>query len=79
MEDLVHTIESWYVLSSRRNPFSQRHLVAQPTLQAVKAVDTLLKATPETPSFMIGVRENKIMRVPLVEAVAMVSAVDHCW
>ena len=46
----------------------------QPTLQAVKAVDTLLEATPETPSYMIGMQENKVISVPLVEAVAMVSA-----
>lgn len=47
-------------------------LVLQPTLQGVEAVEALLEATPDTPSYMIGVRENKITRVPLVEAVAMV-------
>jgi len=41
-------------------------------LQGVEAVEALLAATPETPSYMIGVRENKITRVPLMEAVAMV-------
>ncbi|KAH8117709.1 6-phosphofructokinase [Phellopilus nigrolimitatus] len=40
-----------------------------PTMQAVEAVDALLEATPETPSYMIGVHENKIHRVPLMEAV----------
>ena len=45
---------------------------AQPTLQGLDAVDALLEATPQTPSYMIGVRENKIHRVPLMEAVAMV-------
>jgi 6-phosphofructokinase 1 len=44
----------------------------QPTLQGVEAVEALLSATPETPSYMIGVRENKITRVPLLEAVAKV-------
>ena len=44
-----------------------------PTLQGVEAVNALLESTPETPSYMIGVRENKITRVPLVDAVAMVS------
>lgn len=44
----------------------------QPTLQGVEAVNALLEATPDTPSYMIGVRENKITRVPLMDAVAMV-------
>lgn len=35
-------------------------------------MDALLEATPETPSYMIGIRENKITRVPLMEAVEMV-------
>ncbi|KAH7907937.1 phosphofructokinase-domain-containing protein [Hygrophoropsis aurantiaca] len=42
-----------------------------PTLQGEEAVKALLESTPETPSYMIGVRENKITRVPLMEAVAM--------
>lgn len=44
----------------------------QPTMQAVMAVDTLLAAGPDTPSYMIGIRENKITRVPLMEAVELV-------
>lgn len=44
----------------------------QPTLQGVEAVDALLESTPDTPSYMIGIRENKITRVPLMEAVKMV-------
>jgi hypothetical protein len=47
-------------------------LVVQPTLQGVEAVKALLEATPETPSYMIGIRENTITRVPLMEAVEMV-------
>ncbi|KAF8127013.1 phosphofructokinase domain-containing protein [Boletus edulis] len=46
-----------------------------PTLQGVEAVNALLEATPDTPSYMIGVRENKITRVPLMEAVEMTKAV----
>lgn len=45
---------------------------SQPTLQGVDAVAALLEATPETPSYMIGVQENKIIRIPLMEAVKMV-------
>ncbi|KAI8980210.1 6-phosphofructokinase [Trametes punicea] len=40
-----------------------------PTLQGVEAVEALLESTPDTPSYMIGVRENKITRVPLMDAV----------
>ncbi|KAG5716248.1 6-phosphofructokinase [Termitomyces sp. T112] len=46
-----------------------------PTLQGVEAVKALLEATPETPSYMIGIQENKIIRVPLMEAVQMTRAV----
>ncbi|KAG6909871.1 hypothetical protein DXG01_014907 [Tephrocybe rancida] len=46
-----------------------------PTLQGVEAVSALLEATPETPSYMIGIQENKITRVPLMEAVEMTQAV----
>ncbi|EIW57587.1 6-phosphofructokinase [Trametes versicolor FP-101664 SS1] len=46
-----------------------------PTLQGVEAVEALLEATPETPSYMIGVRENKITRVPLMDAVKMTQEV----
>ncbi|KAG6872553.1 hypothetical protein C0995_008897 [Termitomyces sp. Mi166 len=46
-----------------------------PTLQGVEAIKALLEATPETPSYMIGIQENKIIRVPLMEAVEMTRAV----
>ncbi|CAG7849126.1 ATP-dependent 6-phosphofructokinase {ECO:0000255/HAMAP-Rule:MF_03184} Short=ATP-PFK {ECO:0000255/HAMAP-Rule:MF_03184}; Short=Phosphofructokinase {ECO:0000255/HAMAP-Rule:MF_03184}; {ECO:0000255/HAMAP-Rule:MF_03184}; AltName: Full=Phosphohexokinase {ECO:0000255/HAMAP-Rule:MF_03184} [Serendipita indica DSM 11827] len=46
-----------------------------PTLQGVEAVNALLESTPETPSYMIGIHENKISRVPLVEAVQQTQAV----
>ncbi|OCH95378.1 6-phosphofructokinase [Obba rivulosa] len=42
-----------------------------PTLQGVEAVEALLEATPESPSYMIGISENKITRIPLMEAVEM--------
>ncbi|KAF8992840.1 6-phosphofructokinase [Cyathus striatus] len=42
-----------------------------PTLQGVEAVEALMEAKPGTPSYMIGVQENKITRVPLMEAVQM--------
>ncbi|KAG8897160.1 6-phosphofructokinase, alpha subunit, partial [Tulasnella sp. 417] len=40
-----------------------------PTLQGVEAVEVLLTATPDTPSYVIGISENKVTRVPLMEAV----------
>jgi len=42
-----------------------------PTLQGVEAVHALLEATPETPSYMIGMNENKITRIPLMDAVRL--------
>ncbi|KAG6816887.1 hypothetical protein H0H87_002007 [Tephrocybe sp. NHM501043] len=51
------------------------HKPIKPTLQGVEAVSALLEATPVTPSYMIGVQENKITRVPLMEAVKMTQAV----
>ncbi|KAF5371823.1 hypothetical protein D9615_009575 [Tricholomella constricta] len=46
-----------------------------PTLQGVEAIAALLESTPQTPSYMIGIQENKITRVPLMEAVEMTMAV----
>lgn len=37
-------------------------------------MEALLESTPDTPSYMIGVQENKIIRVPLMDAVRMVSS-----
>lgn len=45
------------------------------TLQGVEAVKAVLESTPETPSPMIGVIENKIIRQPLVEAVELTKQV----
>ncbi|KAI0065093.1 6-phosphofructokinase [Artomyces pyxidatus] len=48
-----------------------------PTLQGLEAVDALLEATPDKPSYMIGMRENRVTRVPLMEAVAMTQSVTQ--
>ncbi|KAK9464632.1 6-phosphofructokinase [Lipomyces arxii] len=45
------------------------------TMQGYDAVDAVLESTPETPSPMIGITENKISRKPLIEAVAMTKSV----
>ncbi|CEP20699.1 PFK2 [Cyberlindnera jadinii] len=45
------------------------------TLQGVEAVEAVLQSTPETPSPMIGIVENKICRKPLVEAVKLTKQV----
>ena len=39
------------------------------TLQGVEAVEAVLDATPETPTPVISIIENKIVRKPLIEAV----------
>ena len=41
------------------------------TLQGVEAVDAVLDATPETPTPVIAIIENKIGREPLIEAVKL--------
>ncbi|KAH0543712.1 hypothetical protein FGG08_002028 [Glutinoglossum americanum] len=45
------------------------------TLQGVKAVEAVLAATPETPSYVISIIENKITKKPLMEAVKLTQAV----
>lgn len=40
------------------------------TLQGVEAVKAVLEATPQTPTPVITIRENKIERSPLMDAVA---------
>lgn len=42
------------------------------TLQGVEAVNAVLEATPETPSYVIGIVQNKIVRNPLEKAVELV-------
>jgi 6-phosphofructokinase 1 len=42
------------------------------TMQGVEAVKAVLESTPDTPSPMIGMHENKITRIPLVDAVKKV-------
>ncbi|KAJ7931477.1 phosphofructokinase domain-containing protein [Mycena leptocephala] len=46
-----------------------------PTLQASRR-GCAFRGNPETPSYMIGIQENKITMVPLMEAVAMTKAVS---
>lgn len=41
------------------------------TLQGAEAVEAVISATPDTPSPVIGIQENKIIRRPLLEAVKM--------
>jgi 6-phosphofructokinase 1 len=45
------------------------------TMQGVEAVNAVLEATPTTPTPVITIRENKIERTPLMEAVKMTKAV----
>ncbi|MCJ1313868.1 6-phosphofructokinase, alpha subunit [Agyrium rufum] len=45
------------------------------TLQGVEAVNAVLEATPETPTPVISIIENKIVRQPLIEAVQDTHAV----
>ncbi|AOW04142.1 6-phosphofructokinase subunit alpha [Yarrowia lipolytica] len=45
------------------------------SLQGVEAIDAILSLTPETPSPMIALNENKITRKPLVESVALTKKV----
>lgn len=42
------------------------------TLQGVEAVEAVLESTPDTPSPMIAINENKITRKPLMDAVKLV-------
>ncbi len=42
------------------------------TLQGVEAVEAVLASTPETPSPMIGISQNKLTRTPLKDAVKLV-------
>ncbi|KAL6946848.1 6-phosphofructokinase, alpha subunit [Hanseniaspora vineae] len=45
------------------------------TLQGVDAVKAVLENTPTTPSPLIGINENKIIRMPLVESVKLTKSV----
>lgn len=42
------------------------------TLQGGEAVKAVLESTPDTPSPMIAINENKITRKPLMDAVRLV-------
>ncbi|KAF7726269.1 6-phosphofructokinase, alpha subunit [Apophysomyces ossiformis] len=41
------------------------------TMQSIEAVDAVLESTPDTPSPMIGMSENKVTRGPLMKAVQL--------
>ncbi|CCH62110.1 hypothetical protein TBLA_0G01660 [Henningerozyma blattae CBS 6284] len=45
------------------------------TLQGVEAVNAVLDSTPETPSPLIAINENKIVRKPLMDSVALTKSV----
>ncbi|TIB91727.1 6-phosphofructokinase [Wallemia mellicola] len=45
------------------------------TLQGVEAVESVLDSTPSTPSYMIGLKENKVSRTSLMEAVKATASV----
>ncbi|KAJ8139556.1 hypothetical protein OY671_007232, partial [Metschnikowia pulcherrima] len=45
------------------------------TLQGVEAVKAVLESTPETPSPLIGIEENKVVRLSLVDAVRITKSV----
>jgi len=47
------------------------------SIQGANAVHAVLEATPDTPSPMIAIVENKIVRTPLVDAVALTQKVTH--
>lgn len=47
------------------------------TLQGVEAVNAVLEATPETPTPVITIRENKIERTPLMDAVSWTKSVTE--
>lgn len=45
------------------------------TMQGVDSVKAVLEMTPETPSPLIGILENKIIRMPLIESVKLTKSV----
>lgn len=45
------------------------------TLQGVEAVNAILESTAESPSPLIGIKENQIVRLPLVDAVEITKSV----
>ncbi|BGP14347.1 hypothetical protein JCM10213_004474 [Rhodosporidiobolus nylandii] len=55
------------------NPVAYDRILA--TLQGAEAVEAVLASTPDLPSPVIGIAENKITRQPLMEAVAQTQQV----
>ena len=48
------------------------------TLQGVEAINAVLENTPTTPSPMIAIQNNRIVRVPLVDAVSKTKYIAQC-
>lgn len=46
-------------------------------MQGVEAVRAVLEATPATPSYIISIREHKIERTPLMDAVNLTKTVTQ--
>jgi 6-phosphofructokinase len=72
VEHHAQTTVFWYMNRHSEREWHIADYFWQPTLQGIEAVEALLEATPDTPSYMIGMSENRVHRVPLVEAVALV-------
>jgi len=47
--------------------------VTKGTIQGAEAVKAVLESTPDTPSVLIGINENKVTRFDLMECVRKVS------
>jgi len=47
------------------------------TIQSDEAIKAVLRSTPETPSPMIGIQQNKITSIPLMEAVSLTHSVSE--
>ncbi|PWN31723.1 6-phosphofructokinase [Meira miltonrushii] len=56
-------------------PVAEDRILA--TLQGVEAVNAVMEATPETPSYVIGIRDDTIVRLPLIEAVKQTHQVSE--
>jgi len=47
------------------------------TIQSDEAIKAVLRSTPDTPSPMIGIQQNKITSIPLMEAVSLTHSVSE--
>lgn len=46
------------------------NILLQSSLQGIEAIETVLTAKPDSPSYIIGLSENAITRMPMMEAIA---------